>query len=44
MSNPQWQPYVQELMKNGSMQYAAICGVNDGLPWATSDGFSVIFQ
>jgi len=35
-----WQPYVNEMMKNGSLVHAAIVGHN-GAVWAQSQGFSL---
>jgi len=35
-----WQPYVNEMMKNGSMSGSAVCGIN-GAMWAVSPGFSL---
>merc|ERR1712021_138647 len=34
------EPYVNEMMKNGSMSGAAVCGIN-GAMWAVSPGFSL---
>ena len=36
-----WDAYVQHMMKNGSMCYAAIIGNKDGAPWALSQGFNI---
>merc|ERR1712014_526565 len=35
-----WQPYVNEMLKNGSMSGCAVCGIN-GAMWAVSPGFSL---
>ena len=39
-----WAPYVNEMMKNGTMQYAAVIGAADGLIWAASPGFDVHYS
>ncbi len=36
-----WQPYVDELMKNGNLDHGAVCGAADGLIWAADPGFKL---
>lgn len=36
-----WQPYVDELLKHGHLESAAIVGASDALIWAASPGFQL---
>lgn len=37
-----WQPYIQQLMKDNLLTKSLICGKDDALVWAASEGFGVI--
>ena len=36
-----WQPYITNMMKDGHLSKALICGKDDALVWAASEGFGV---
>lgn len=36
-----WQPYVDEMKKNGNVEDAAVIGAADALIWAASPGFAL---